>query len=758
MKSRRTFKLVLWSLLCFPLILLACNGAKIAVTLKPPQAIEPSGAFLAGAAKVDITPPPGYAMGAFAIAGKFSHGWWTQLYARSIYLEDSEGHRVALVSCDLWAMPAGLADKVAEIVSERIDGARADSSYLGREQIIIAATHTHHGPANFSSSEAYNAAASPQSGFDESLLQFLANRIALAITRAIESKKPAVVKKAAVDLTGLSRNRSFAAFERNPHAEQQEILGRVPVEIANTLFDDNVLSVVPSAGAYRAIDPTLTILKVETAEKAPMAVAAFFAVHPNVMGPKTEVYSSDIFGVASTLVEHHLRSEFPNENSVVAIFNGAEGDVSANWKQQDRQNTLKIGRELAEGIILALASATETVSGEIEYRYKTVGIADKVVEDLHADATALCQSKGPLRTAKKPYPGVATLGGAEEGRTLFYGLGFREGFTSASCNSRQGYKLFSVEKLLDNVLPKDQKPLLRDLVSDIVKENVKLPKEIPLAVYSIGAVRLATLPGEFTVALGRRMTRSLSATLRVPEEDLLLIGLANEYLSYFTTPLEYNAQHYEGASTMYGQVAGLFVEQELLRVAQMNKNTADYNLKRSYDAGPAAPKGFGTISTREPWVFAEALENLLQDPTTGKGERNFPQFVWWYRPVLLGDEREQEATTAAQRVNPVVSIEQLTDKGWELLKVADGEPSGGHKITLVESDTSSLNFVTVIDSVTNDSARWRSVWLAPATINPALTVRFNVSTPEQKQIHSEAFQIESVLQQKQAAHPIMTAK
>ncbi|MGZ6793955.1 MAG: neutral/alkaline non-lysosomal ceramidase N-terminal domain-containing protein, partial [Mycobacteriales bacterium] len=47
-----------------------------------------------------------------------------------------------------------------------------------------------------------------------------------------------------------------------------------------------------------------------------------------------------------------------------------------------------------------------------------------------------------------------------------------------------------------------------------------------------------------------------------------LSGLANEYLSYFTSPQEYDAQHYEGGSTMYGRTSSVLVMQQLQVLTQ----------------------------------------------------------------------------------------------------------------------------------------------------------------------------------------------
>jgi neutral ceramidase len=734
MKAINDFKPIMMAFLCLTVVMSACNSNKtIKIKLKPAQKIiEASGTFQAGAAKVDITPPPGYPMAGYSLAGKLSRGWWTRLYAKSIYLEDSQGSRLVLVSCDLQGIPAGLADKVAEIVATKISSTHPDSAYIGREQIILAATHTHNGPGNFFTSPAYNAQASPLSGFDEAVFDFLANRIALSITKAIASKKPALIKKGEMELPGLSRNRSLAAFERNSSQEKDEILGHVSNPQA--FFTSDLPASVPSARAFQAVDPKLTILKIEPpggAIKAPIAVAAFFAVHPTSMGPETEVYSSDIFGVASTLVEQYLRNHFSNENCVVAFFNGAEGDISANWKTRNRQNTLRIGEGLANGIFKALALAKEPVNGEISYRYEVVGIAERRVEDLHGEAANLCFSDQRMQTAKKPYPGVATFGGAEDGRTIFYQYGFREGYRAKDCDRGHGYKLFSLDKLLDIFLPRDH-DALQELVSKIFKANVQVPREIPLGVYSMGPVVFTTLPGEFSMALGKRIIETLREATN--SETVLLIGLANEYLSYFTTPSEYNAQHYEGASTMYGQVAGLFVEQELARIAKFPKNTANYKLAKTYKVGPPAVSELGKISPDDTWRLEEGLENLLEEGS--RVQRHFPQFFWWDKPISLAD--------GLDTINPVVSIEQKTSQGWKPLLAPFRNFSGNEKMTVMECDTTSLNFVTVIDSVSNNLSRLRTVWMVPIK-DKAQPVRFCVTTPPGKVIRSKAFKIEEVL-------------
>jgi neutral ceramidase len=148
--------------LLFMMIILFLSGcgATISGTIRPPAVQQAAGAFLAGASKVDVEPPPGYPMGGHSIAGQISRGQWLRLFSRSIFLEDRAGTRTAFVAADLWSIPAGLADRVAGLNSR----GPAECT-VGRAWLILAATHTHQSPGNLSSSPKHNTFTSPGSGF-----------------------------------------------------------------------------------------------------------------------------------------------------------------------------------------------------------------------------------------------------------------------------------------------------------------------------------------------------------------------------------------------------------------------------------------------------------------------------------------------------------------------------------------------------------------------------------------------------------------
>src|SRR6187402_3307486 len=72
--------------------------------------------FAAGAARLDITPPPGFPLGGHGPAGNIAVGYWTRLNARAFYFRPSNSDPFAMVSVDLFAVPEGLTHKVVQLV------------------------------------------------------------------------------------------------------------------------------------------------------------------------------------------------------------------------------------------------------------------------------------------------------------------------------------------------------------------------------------------------------------------------------------------------------------------------------------------------------------------------------------------------------------------------------------------------------------------------------------------------------------------
>ncbi|MEQ1509037.1 MAG: neutral/alkaline non-lysosomal ceramidase N-terminal domain-containing protein [Sphingopyxis sp.] len=80
-----------------------------------------------------------------------------------------------------------------------------------------------------------------------------------------------------------------------------------------------------------------------------------------------------------------------------------------------------------------------------------------------------------------------------------------------------------------------------------------VPHVLPLQVLRIGQFIIAGVPAEFTTMAGKRLTQTLrNAAGAAAGMRFAISNYTNGYSGYVTTNEEYNMQHYEGASTLYG--------------------------------------------------------------------------------------------------------------------------------------------------------------------------------------------------------------
>ncbi len=646
------------------LLLLLSGCAAIVGTLPAPSERTGSGALRVGAARTDITPPPGFPMGGFASAGKISHGYWMRLHARAIYIEDADGRALVLVACDLWSIAAGLADRVASLVAEH-----AETAHLGRDQILLAASHTHHSPGNFSSSPALNFLASPKVGFDRRLFDFLAQSIAVAIRDASASARSARMYVGETRVHGLARNRSFPAFRKNPEAAAilRENLD-LPV--------GKVWPLYPHPEAYRAVDPRVTVIRFDDLEGQPIAVAAFAASHPNTMGPKTEIYTSELFGVAAL----HAERELP----LVALFNGAEGDISGAWEEQDSRNTVRLGQSLGNAILDANRDARATGDVVLGHRFEVIRLDSRRFE---LDGTM-------RRTAGQPLPGAPLLGGAEDGRTeaYFENERFREGVTGSACG--HGVK---------------KRPYPFPVPIRLAIWLLQPPRRAPLGIYRIGPVALAALPGECTTVLGRRIRTKVATALDARTKRVLVVGLANEYLSYFATPEEYALQHYEGASMLYGEHAGSLLAFELERMAR-DVEKQEYSLPRRYNYSVGFRGSFGMRLLKDPPWLADVLLDW---------EGN-----WRPEQLPIAEWSDVVPRLPAPRLTPRVFVERRKSGVW----------------TVVDDDAG-MRIVVAVVGVESDRSKWRAHWIPPAALRGPGEFRFRVERVDGTMVRLEPFSL-----------------
>lgn len=663
------------------LLLIGCAASyrlRIAGYAVAPPA--PTGKFTAGAAKRDITPPPGYPLAGHSISAGVARGYWTRLYVRAFYFEDAAGRGLALASCDLFAVPAGLKAEVLRRVN-------AQGVALPPESFILSATHTHHGPGGHMTSPVYNGLGAALPGFDRRLFDALADRIAAAVVAARSASAPATLELRQGWAGGLQRNRAIAPFLRNPEPDRAAV---------NRLARDGGVTCA-DCSRLAAVDPTLLTLEVKHGA-APAALLVFYAIHPTAMSHDGPLYQSDLTGYAMSLLE--------KEVPVAGFFNGAEGDVSPDWGRQDRDDVLRFGGQLARAVLDLRRKPPAQTAASPALRLSARNFPNNWHEE---------RPNGAPKFAHKPASGVAQIGGAEDGRTaFFYIAGWRGGWTTAAPAGRKGDQgnkepglRGPARKLLEDLDTGalSKLPVRLDLTRAITHNGY--PAQFPVAVVGIGDVLLiAAVPVEMTTTMGLRVRRQLETTSGAP---IALVGLANEYFSYTTTPEEYAAQQYEGASTLAGPEEGPAIGEMLVEAAAGASERTGRVAPVEFQVGPKRKLGFS--------------------------------------PAMLGPVRNMvdEDLDALLPASLVRAESQVPRAEW--METADGDwKSEERRVRICDAETgaevgSEIDILTVLADGRGQARRWNALWAGAGGVARERRLYFEVATPGGRRFCSPVFRL-----------------
>src|SRR2546427_1033107 len=272
---------------------------------------------ISGFGRADITPPPGVGLAGNGPEGRRAAGYRVHLYARALLLEDGTGERVALVVADLPQVTPNL----PRLTALRI----ADSTGVGADRLVIAATHVHAGPGHFYAERQYNQSTSQVEGYDSVMVEFLVSRFARAVLDAQRDLRPARMAWGATAVWGHTRNRSYEAFLR----DKPEWTPPAPV--------------TPGLDpTHRAVNPLWTLVRVDQRGRGvdsayrPAGAFSVFAVHGTADAPENELLDAGIHGIVERGLERHVGSLSGRGTGYHLVANGAEGDVSPDWPAQSR--------------------------------------------------------------------------------------------------------------------------------------------------------------------------------------------------------------------------------------------------------------------------------------------------------------------------------------------------------------------------------------------------------------------------------------
>jgi neutral ceramidase len=479
-----------------------------------------------GVGRADITSPTGYYMQGWVRSDAVLRGVHTRIEARAIVLKRGR-QKLALVAEDLNGIAGGAVHEAAK---------RLASRGFSESNIIVSASHTHAAPSGYYPFGTYNTvfmtvgtptAQNVTGAIDPQLYAFEIRQLVLAITRADDDLGPGRLGWATTKLVGLTANRSLEAHLRDHGIKKAYGTGKVS--------DD-------PGGYLDTIDPEVQVLRVDKTVNGrlrPVGIWSTFADHGTVNKYQFGVYNADHHGSATRIVEQQIRAlgGVPASQDVVNAYgNTDEGDQSAGLTRSGPAAADWVGRVEARAMLSAWRTAGEHLTD-------TPRLATRW--------TRMCfcgqrTSAGPV--SKTATPGLPLFTGSEEGRGPLYDLTKKpfEGISSPVTD------------------PLDPGQGDKVVVPTGALGSGSTPTAVPLTVAQVGERLIATVPGEMTVWMGRVLRSTLLSESRGHGvKAVQLSGLANEYLSYYTSPQEYDAQHYEGGSTMYGRVSSLLILQEL---------------------------------------------------------------------------------------------------------------------------------------------------------------------------------------------------
>ncbi|MFI5804808.1 neutral/alkaline non-lysosomal ceramidase N-terminal domain-containing protein [Streptomyces sp. NPDC051561] len=470
---------------------------------------------LAGRGIADITGEAAECgMLGYGKAGQQTTGIHTRLRARAFALAEGTAagdRRLLLVVCDLPLVSGGL---VQEVVRRLPDG-------WTESNVMITATHTHCGPGGYFHHALYN---SNTGGFRPKTYSAIVDGITQAARAALDDLAPAELSLAHGELHDTSANRSRRAFDRNPAHDRAH-------------FPD-------------AIDPHTTLLRI--AREGQLAGAVhWFPVHNTSMTNTNTLISSDNKGYAAYKWERleagadYLAPE-PQE-LITAFAQTNAGDMSPNLNlrpgsgptENEYDNTRITGTRQHRSATDLLGRAT-ALTGPLDHRITHLDLSrTEVGPDFTGD--------GRAHRTGSPVGGAAALAGAwADGRGF---AGFREGRNPLwdAVSRRVIYALSPslrdahAPKAL--VLPAGPLNRLRPMIQE----------RVPVQLLRIGRLYLIGIPGEVTIVAGLRLRRTVAGVVGADLDDVLVASYSNGYFHYVTTPEEYDAQEYEGGSTLFGR-------------------------------------------------------------------------------------------------------------------------------------------------------------------------------------------------------------
>ncbi len=302
---------------------------------------------------------------------------------------------------------------------------------------------------------------------------------------------------------------------------------------------------------------------------ATFGAMSWFGTHGTSLTNGNRLISGDNKGYAAYLWEHSA----PAPGFVAAFMQASSADISPNLNlrpgsgptENPVENTRIIGQRQAEAAVNIHSGSTSTLTGGVGYRHTFADMSAVTVSPAYT-------GDGQPHTTCPAAIGVSMLAGStEDGPGIpLLPEGVRNPFVDA---------LGGLGLPVPGSLAACQAPKPVAVPVGLMQPVPWTPEVLPLQLLWIGDLYIAGVPAEVTIVSGYRLRRTIAASLGVPAGNVIIAGFANAYSQYLATPEEYEAQQYEGASTLFSKWTLPAYQQEFARLGSAMR------------AGQAVPAG-----------------------------------------------------------------------------------------------------------------------------------------------------------------------
>ncbi|MCO4747955.1 MAG: neutral/alkaline non-lysosomal ceramidase N-terminal domain-containing protein [Proteobacteria bacterium] len=698
------------------------------------DAIVP-GPPVAGAAQGDIRLPVGTPLGGFtarvldgiteadsrdsAYTAGFiaSAGVHTYPTAKVVWIENGDDHLV-LIKVDLIYSFDGLVQEVRsqleDATGENLDG-----------KVVITANHTHQAYGPFSDQPHFYLGGDR---FNQEIFVRMAEQISSVAVQAYDRREPAAI--------GIG-------WEKDWDPEGRVYSDRRGVNSDLQVWDDQ-------EDWETGKDPYLGVLRVDTVDGDPIALAHMFGIHGIALGEDNAMVSGD----AAAAIEDRVSETFDHEVVVMHMQTGA-GDCSPRGDQEDSYARLELLGERAVGSIVDLWDRTptssepmrlETASRHIWQHHDQIQVTRNGTVDWYYPPTG----SDPEEDDDWVEPDNEVWG--DDGKPLSPFDEFNAPVGAAFCGDEQPFLPIGVIEDVE-VYPYNScttVDVMMPLVSAFV--DVELD-ELPTPVnesYKAGttASRLGPIPmllpdgsevnedlltgffpaevtSMFAQQWRRRASTELDYTFPLP------IGYAQDHEGYFLIPEDWLMGGYEPNINLWGPLQGEHVMEGVLTYAEDILGTDVHD-----DPDPVGY--FSPTEYRDRALPTDMIPDMAPDAGTRLTNTTRPEYLW--TPL---EHTDLDQTAQIERVTgrvelawiggdpmvdiPLVTLQRDNNGTWETVTTHAGRPVTEALTDVLLTHTPFPLKPVEVEQTHYWWAGWQAVGHTARTDLPAGTYRLHVA-------------------------------